>query len=232
MKKIIITMLLCFPGICFSQEINQPRIEVFGTAKNEVVPDIMHWNLSVNNKGKELEEVSQTHAATVSEVIRLLKGNGVDKKKIQTSRMSFGENLVYRNNSRVREGYVADTSITFELSDFNKYQDLWFALSSINEVSVLRVSYDYSKRINVQNETRKLALIAAKEKAETMANTLGVEVANVLSITEIPNTYIGVNSNVLRSELVSANNSTDQSYSLGSITIEVKVKLVMGLISN
>lgn len=155
-------------------------------------------------------------------MLKLIKSNGVDKKTTQISGMRFGENTVYRNKIRVREGYIASTNIAFSFSGFEKYQSVWLELSKVSQVSIENVSYDYAERIEIQNETRKLALLAAKEKAQSMANTLGVETGNVVSISENTNTFSDVASNALMSESRSRG-AGSQSVSLGTIPVEVKV---------
>ncbi len=46
------------------------------------------------------------------------------------------------------------------------------------------IKFDYSKRIECQNEARQKAVLAAKEKAQNLASTLGSKIAEPLSIVE------------------------------------------------
>jgi len=132
MKKIVAILALIFTSFsAVAGEFSQPYISVFGSAKTEVVPDVMRWSLKVDNKGQDLSAVSKTHTDIVKNVISAVRNQGVDKSRIQTTGMSFGENFVYRNNSQIREGYVASTNIFFDLTDFDKYEALWLALSKI-----------------------------------------------------------------------------------------------------
>ncbi len=228
--RILVALVVCslsLPNI--AHEITQPHIAVYGTAKQEVAPDLMLWTLSVVNKGSELESVSKLHTERVSGLLELLEKQKVDENKIQTTNMNFGENIVYRNNSQVKEGYIASTTVTFVLNDFEEYESTWLSLSKMPSVSVNNVSYDYSKRIELQNETRIQALLAAKDKAVSLATTMDLELGEVISIIDESNDIYSANQNVVMS--VARNSFSENAVAPGTISITMRVKLVVGLIS-
>ena len=92
--------------------------------------------------------------------------------------------MEYRSSSRVREGYVASTEISFKTTDLDLYVHLWLGLADMPVVSVQNVTYDHTKRIDFQNQTREKAILAAKEKATASAKTLGVEIGPPLLLEE------------------------------------------------
>ena len=165
-------------------DIDLPHITVSGTATTEVTPDQMVWSLKIQNKGASLEGVAGQHTDIVNRVLQFLKQTEVEEKTLQTSWMRFGENRVYRNRSRVKEGYYASTTLSFKGGDLKKYKTLWIGLSRIEHVSVQGVRYDHSKRIQHQDETRAKALLAAKHKAVNMARILNSRVGEPLAIEE------------------------------------------------
>ena len=178
----IISALLALP--VHADEAPFPRITVYGTATTEVVPDQMVWSLRVENKGTALKVVAGEHTKRVQEVLELLKQSKVDPKALQTSRMQFSENWEYRSSSRVREGYVASTEISFKTTDLDLYVRLWLGLADMPVVNVQTVTYDHTKRIDFQNQTREKAIQAAREKATASAKTLGVEIGPPLLLEE------------------------------------------------
>ena len=161
-----------------------PGVTVYGTATVKVTPDLMVWNLTVYNRGLKLPAVAEQHATLVQQTLSFLKQRGIKDSELQTSQMEFGENWEYRNQSRVKEGYVAATRIPFRSADLAAYKPLWLGLAEISGVTVEGVSYDHSKRIDYQNETRRNAVLAAKEKAAALAKALGAEIAEPLRIEE------------------------------------------------
>jgi len=185
-------------------EAGSPHITVTGTVITEVVPDRIVWSLALKNTGLELAKVAAKHAALSADLLKALKELGIEDKEVQTSQMGFGENMVYRNNENVKEGYFASTLISFKLAELIKYKEVWLTLSAMDHVSVNNVAYDHSKRIELQKETRKKALLAAKEKAGVMAETLEAKIGEVLAISEDSETN-GVWNN--RANLLNGNNS-------------------------
>ena len=167
-----------------AEETQVPRITVFGTATTEVVPDQMVWSLKVETKGPVLETLAGEHMKIVQAALEFLRKSKVDEKTTQSSRMEFGENWVYKSNSQVREGYVASTEIVSKITQFELYKKLWLGLAQISGVSVQGATYDHTKRIMFQNETREKAVLAAREKASTLARALGSEIGEPLLIEE------------------------------------------------
>lgn len=188
MRHVVILLLFAvFASIATSghaDDFGTPHITVSGTAITEATPDKLVWSLELKNSGPDLPKVAEKHSALSATVLKVIKDFGVADKDVQTSQMEFGENMVYRAHSYVKEGYRATTSVSFKLADLTKYQEVWTRLAAINGLSVNGAAYDLSKRIELQKETRQKALLAAKEKAGLMAAALDSKIGDVLSVVE------------------------------------------------
>ncbi len=232
MLKPILFLMLC--SAACGADIYTPAVTVFGTATTEVTPDQMIWSLNVKNKSASLETAAKEHTATVQQVLNLFKDQKLPENKIQTAQMEFGENQEYKNNSWVQAGYYASTDIAFTLDDFKKYQPLWIALSRIPNVSVRAVRYDHSRRIDFQNETRTKAVIAAREKARSMAQALGATIAEPVMIQEdlsVNESWsFGNASNNIRA-VEGPNAPSEEPLALGRIPIKCRVKAAFRLVS-
>ncbi len=131
-KIVFFIIVILFPfASSNAHEIDQAHISVYGNAEMEVVPNLMHWTVNVTNKGTNLQSVSTQHTQLVKKAINIISSAGVKKNKIQTNNMQFGENWVYKNQSRLKEGYTASTKINFELTSLEKYEALWLALAKM-----------------------------------------------------------------------------------------------------
>ena len=180
----VILGYLTFTAALPAAENGLPGVIVFGTATTQVTPDQMVWHLVAHNRGPKLFSVAEQHTKLVQQVLAFLTERGIKDSDLQTSQMEFGENWEYKNQSRVKEGYFASTQISFRTSNLATYKPLWLGLAEMSGVTVAGVNYDHSKRIAYQNETRRKALLAAKEKAAGMAKDLGSEIAEPLRIEE------------------------------------------------
>ncbi|PWU16444.1 MAG: hypothetical protein C5B50_13425 [Verrucomicrobia bacterium] len=216
-----------------------PRVEVYGTAITEVVPDQMVWSLRVENKGAVLKTVASEHTKSVQQVLKFLRESKVDAKALQTSRMQFAENWEYRSSSRVREGYVASTQLSFKTTDLELYTNLWLGLAEMPVVSVESVTYDHTRRIEFQNQTREKAIKAAKEKATVSAKTLGAKVGAPLLLEEDLSASEGWQMNYANANGVVQNIRTfgaddrppQEALAPGTIPIRIRVKAAFQLIA-
>ncbi|MEX0289625.1 MAG: SIMPL domain-containing protein [Puniceicoccaceae bacterium] len=183
MKKINILILALLPTLVFG-EFEEPHISVFGTAETKATPDQLIWSLTIKTPGGLVEKLAPLHLEQVAEVLKYIEGEEVVEGSIKTANMRITENWVYRNNSRLMEGYYALTSISFLSEKLEDYVKHWTALSKFKNLTVNNVFFDVSDRIEIQKATRKQAIEAAKEKAEEMANILGVNLREPLMLEE------------------------------------------------
>lgn len=232
MSKYVFTaaLLVCAAAVS-AQTLQPPHISVFGTADINVAPNEMNWILLVRNEGKELAPTASEHARTVARVLDLLKSLNIDQQKLQTSNMQFGERYEYQERQNVKVGYYASTNIGFTIKDLDLYQKLWFGLSEISQVSIQNVSYGHSDRIRLQNESRQKALLAAREKAEALARTLGSKIGDPLQIEEQPSQsppvpYARMISNAA---FDAAEGTQPQTLQPGQITITTQVRVTFKL---
>jgi uncharacterized protein YggE len=217
-------------------ESDLPRVTVFGTATTQVTPDQMVWRLLAYNKGAKLSSVAEQHTKLVAQVLSFLKEHRIKDSELQTSQMEFGENLEYKGQSWVKEGYFASTRISFRTSDLATYKPLWLGLAEVSGVTVEGVYYDHSKRIAYQNETRRKALLAAKEKAADLAKTLGSEIAEPLLIEEdlsVSEDWLQTTSNISnRTALEQKEGAEREALAPGTIPIRTRVKVVFRLVTH
>ncbi|HIK96960.1 MAG TPA: DUF541 domain-containing protein, partial [Gammaproteobacteria bacterium] len=184
-KATLLLSTLIFTVLVSSAADNPPHVTVYGTATTSVAIDQMDWKIRISNKEPGLEEVAKVHSSTVQSVLDFLMENDLPEHCIQTSGMEFGEHFVSSKlKGRVRDGYQASSSINFKVTDLSKYKDLWSGISRMKNVSLNGITYNNSNRITHQNETRQKALLAAKEKAETLAIPLASEIGKPLFIEE------------------------------------------------
>jgi len=232
MKPIIPLLGLFLAVSSLADTVLPPHITVYGTATTEVVPNQMIWSLHVENRGHDLNTVAAEQTKIVQGVLDFLKQTGVESKSLQTSRMAFGENC-----SRTRDGYIASTDVSFKINQLDLYQPIWLGLAGMPAVSVQGVSYDHTRRIDFQNETREKAIVAAKEKAASCARVLGVELGPPLALEEDqPATDVwgmGMANNMVNNlrAMPGAAPARDEVVAPGTIPITIRVKAEFQLVT-
>jgi uncharacterized protein YggE len=161
-----------------------PHITVNGTATVQVVPNEMLWQLNVRNVAPASEAAAEIHGTIVGKLMAFLKQSQIPAETIQTSRMQLGENWTFKMGDRVQDGYAASTDVQFKLTDFTKYVPLWMGLSAIQGVQIRDVLLDRSDRVKYQNEARTKAVLAARDKARALAETIGSRLGEPLAVEE------------------------------------------------
>lgn len=231
MNKIVFACLLVvLLPVCSFADFDVPHIRVVGTAETEVIPDKMLWRISVKTTGDSIQQVSVEHTNEVAAVIGYLQGAGIKEELIKSSRMQLKQNWVYRNNSRLQDGYYGLTSVTFETVDFDAYLIHWTELAALNNVTIDNVRFDISNRIEIQNETRVLAVKKARGKAKSLAEALDSSVLEPLLIEEVSG-FSPAPRNVVMSMAETGSRSRD-AIAPGKETVRASVNVVFRLSSN
>lgn len=235
MKAYVIALLLLFVAVSgvatyAEAEFDVPHIKVLGTAETKVVPNELHWSVSVNSRGQLVEDVSKSHGKDVAKVLKYLHRSGIDDEDVKTSRMQLKENWVYRNNNRLRDGYFAFTSIDFKTVDFTEYQKHWEQLATFNNLTINGVQFDISNRIEIQNETRILAVKKARAKAKALAEAVDAHLLEPLLIAEVEGRSPLHRNVVQRMEV--ADSGGDSSISAGQESVRVSVRVLFRISTN
>ncbi|MCG8617792.1 MAG: SIMPL domain-containing protein [Desulfobacterales bacterium] len=232
MKKIFIIgllfiFMLSVPAWAFS---DKPYVSVVGTGFVEVVPDEMYWNLRIENSGQEIKPLSSLQGEVVAGVISFLKASKIPEKEIQTTRPQIGERWSHHKGRRVKDGYYAASTISFKLTDFSQYQNLWEKLTEFKGMNIQDVAYGYSKKIEAQAKARTLALTDARDKAKQMAQTLACDIGTPFMIEESSGNSGVFRKNMLMAAEADMGGRGQQSYAPGQIKIENRVKVVFSLV--
>jgi uncharacterized protein YggE len=231
MKKLFALSLLtaAFISVACADDLPFPRISVYGTATTQVSPDEMIWSLHVDTKGTVLSTVAADHVKSVRRLLEFLRKSEVATNSVQTSDMRFMEDVDYKSSWRSRNGYVAATEVSFKTTNFDRYTALWLGLAELPDVSVRAVTYDHTKRIQFQNETRDKAIQAAREKAAASAKALGASLGDPVLLEEDLSAGEGwqVNSNYgnrMDNAVVNQmSGENGEAMALGKISIRIRV---------
>ncbi|WP_295673457.1 SIMPL domain-containing protein [uncultured Mucilaginibacter sp.] len=181
MKKIILlAALIAFVFSAFSQTVDLRRkIEVSGSAEQEVTPDIINVTVSMQ------EYMSGKTKITIDELENQLesavKDAGIPKEDFTVNNL-FSYNNYYQKKKT--PDFLAAKQYRIRFHDLNKYNQIIAAVDAKGISSTNIDSYDYSKMPEVKRQVKIQALLAAKEKATYLLNSLGEKLGPVISINE------------------------------------------------
>jgi len=155
-----------------------------GTARVRGTPDVLTVMLGVTSRGHSVGEALDRNNSGARKVIEVLYDGGVDKKDIQTT--NFSINPIYGDNGNDIEGYMVSNVVVAQLRDLEKAGGLLdkAAQAGGDDVVVRGVSFDIDNTSDLVAAARADAVKRARNQAEQLAAAAGVQLGDVLTISE------------------------------------------------
>lgn len=168
------------------QQPGEAGISVTGEAQAAVMPDQAKIRVSVETERSTAKAAQDQNTATSDKVIAALKAAGVDSDDLATTSYQLYEQYDYREGTRTSTGYVASHTIEITVQEISKVGELLSVAVSngANRVDTVRFTLSEEAEANTRETLLEEAGQAAREKAEAIAEELGVSVGKVLSVNE------------------------------------------------
>jgi len=212
-----------------------PYITVVGQSEVEAQPDILVWHITVTTTNLALAQSKEQHDTALAYVKTLVDENKAKLDRVSIHPMSINKHEKYGPRS-IGESqqpvnyYDCSTTVTFRLKDLSLYTTLVTRLSEKPNIN-FSSSYDCSEVDEKRKEARKAALLDARQKAQEMAETLGLKVGKTLRISETPGRERPMIFNAMAMDRASAG-AAAQTVSLeGSMEYNGVVEVVFELIN-
>ena len=184
MKKLFILAaltIITYTGFAQSVDLRR-KIEVTGTAEQEVTPDIINVSISLQEyiNGKTKVTIDQLE----NQLENAVREAGIPKEYFTINNLS-AYNTTYQKKKN--PDFLASKQYGIKFHDLNKFDQVLSKIDPKGIQSTGIESYDYSKIDQLKNELKLKALLAAKAKATYLLAGLGEKLGVVLNITETDN---------------------------------------------
>jgi len=184
MKKLFLMAALMVATIsAFAQSVDLRRkIEVTGIAEQEVTPDIINVSVSL------MEYLNGKTKVTIDELENQLE-NAVKDAGIPKEDFTINNVSAYNNTYQKKKNpdFLASKQYLIKFHDLNKFNQVLGKVDPKGIQSTNIDSYDYSKMTTLKRELKIQALLAARDKATYLLNSIDEKLGNVISITEADN---------------------------------------------
>ncbi|MEM1293966.1 MAG: SIMPL domain-containing protein, partial [Verrucomicrobiota bacterium] len=164
----------------------EPRfVEVSGTSKLLADIDSATWRFRIRAVADTLAEsaASLKEANTALEE-RFAEIGFAENEGLRLSSLRSGRNYVEENRQRVHRGYFAEREMKFLAPNLDKRMEIEHALFMDDRIEISRVDLATSDHERLKREALKVAMQAAKEKAELMVGELGGKLGPLLWVRE------------------------------------------------
>ena len=187
MKKLILIALAGFiSASAFAQNVDLRRkITVSGTAEKEVTPDIINVSISLQEyfEGKKKINIEQLQSALEDAV----KQAGIPKADFTINNIAGWNNQWQKKKN---PDFLESRQYNIRLHDLSGIDQVLASLDPKGVQQTGIASYDYSKMPEIKQEMKIQALLAAKEKATYLLNSIGEKLGRPIDINDSDNSEI------------------------------------------
>lgn len=181
---VIVGLLAACQGVAPAGSGNQiPMLNVTGTGKVYLVPDIAYVYVGVRSQASDVADALSQNNAQANAIASTLKEKGVAAEDIQTTAFN-----VYPQQQYTPEGipgdtvYVVENTVFIKVRDLNSLGSLLDAVVRAGANTINGISFDVENRESAEKEARRLAIEDAKLKAQELAQLSGVELVQLYSV--------------------------------------------------
>lgn len=184
MKRLfLIATFVALTTVAFGQNVDLRRkIEVTGVAEQEVTPDIINVSISL------LEYINGRTKVTIdqleNQLERAVKDAGIPKEDFTVNDVSAYNNTYLKKKN---PDFLASKQYIIKFHDLNKFNQVLSQVDPKGIQSTNIESYDYSKMTALKRELKIQALLAARDKATYLLNSINEKLGSVINVTETDN---------------------------------------------
>jgi hypothetical protein len=174
-------------------------ISVTGSGEVLAVPDIGQFSFSVEAEGENASQAQEASGTKVNDIIAYLTSNGIEEKDIKTQNYNLYPKWRYEERicpvgsfcpgERVQDGFAVSQSVMVKVRDTQKAGEIISGVGDLGATNISNLAFTIDDTEILKAEARTLAIEDAKEKAQTLADDLGVELVQLSSYYEEDNRY-------------------------------------------
>ncbi|KQC11716.1 MAG: hypothetical protein APR63_04035 [Desulfuromonas sp. SDB] len=165
-------------------------ISVNGESTIEIVPDKVLITLGVETRNTDIVVAQQENNQIIKDVFSIASSFGVDDDDMQTNYISvepyyqdvYDYNGVWQGQEL--EGYYVRNSVVLTLTDLSEFEDFITSVLESGVNYVHGIQFSSSNLDQYKNQARIEAIQDAKMKAQMMAEALGMEIGEPITIYE------------------------------------------------
>ncbi len=218
-------------------------IHTSGSAVIRVQPDRASIRFGVETFGTSPRTSQAENEAIVKQVYQAIRGAGVVAKDIGTDHFTVRPEYEYPNHGkRSLIGYWSENGLQVTLRDVGKLSDVLVAALEAGATSVDDLTFTTTRLRELRDQARAMAVQAAMEKAQALAQAAHVSAGAASNIQEQSwsyyyggwnnrGQYMNQAQNVMQEAPPSGSAPTvdDGEFSLGQIVVQAQVDVTVGM---
>ncbi len=180
---------------------NQPANTISVTGEGEViaVSDIATLTVNLNKEGKTAKEAQELLNESISKTLTFLKDKSIADKDVKSEygglspKYSYEQPVCYTYPCPTKDpkiiGYTATQTVTIKIREVDSASEVRTGLAEIGITDINGPTFSIDDEEAFKDEARSKAIADAREKAQVLANDLGVKLGKVVSFGENNGSY-------------------------------------------
>jgi hypothetical protein len=175
-------------------QITGNTITVSDTGEIYAKPDLALNTFSVITEAKTVAEAMSENTKKMNAVIDFVKGQGVEEKDLKSTSFNVYPRYEYQKveteiypyppGKRVLVGYEVTQSLEVKIRDMEKIGEIIEGATGAGANQVGDLQFTIDKQDELKQQARAEAIKKAKEKAEKLAEQLGVKLVRITNFSE------------------------------------------------
>lgn len=233
--SILVIALLAVSGVAYARSFEQDAtttppmrtLNVNGTGKAYLTPDIAYISVGVHTEGKDAAEAVASNNTLSEKVLSALKAAGIAEKDLQTTNFSITPQQQYDTNGQPTGEitYLVNNTVYVTMRDISKVGEVLDTAVKAGANNVYGIEFDATNKDAALKEARQQAVQNAVAAAQDLAEASGVALGALQTISS----YGGTPVPMYESKGVGgANYAMDASVSVtpGQMVLSVEVSLI------
>jgi uncharacterized protein YggE len=178
-----VALSACGPAAVASSQAKVRSLSVTGIGQVMLTPDIAYINIGVHSESPTAADAVAANNTQTQGVISSLEKFGVDKKDIRTTNFSIWPNQQYGPDGQKTDlTYVVDNTVYVTVRDLTKLGDLLDEAVKAGANSINSIQFDVADKTEAIKQARAKAVTDAKTQAQELADSAGVKLGEVQTI--------------------------------------------------
>lgn len=159
-------------------------VTVSGVGTVDVEPDEATVMFAVVTRAETAEVARRQNAEAAESAMDAVRALGIADRKIQLLNLRLDEEWDYRNNERIRKGFIARRDVKVVIEDLDLVPELVATVVQQGANELNGIQYGLQNRDAIEDDALQAAIARAQEKARLMAQALDADLGRVVSIVE------------------------------------------------
>lgn len=160
-------------------------LSISAQAEASRAPDIATMSTGVVTQAADANAAMRANAEQMAKLMQAIKAAGIAERDVQTSGVNLSPQYRYAENQPPAiTGYQASNTVNLKVRDIGKLGQVLDALVASGANQINGPTFEIDNADAVQDEARAAALKKAQARAEVYANSLGMRVRRIVSISE------------------------------------------------